>query len=198
VEAIRAGERQGAMTPRTGKATVQWYGPAVTRQLRRDLIRGLRLATAWTRKRIVKRISKSSRVGGGARSPTKGGRKPMRFQHSRPGEPPRSDTGKLRQSIYGQVSVTALRGEVGTTLKYGAALEKGVRGGTFIRPKQKKVLVFGVGGRWRFSKGHAQGAIKPRPYIWSTVTQNRRKLMALIVRPARARMGAGFRMGMIR
>jgi len=174
-----------------GRSSIRWYGPQVQRAMRAELVKGLRLAVAFARAAIIGRISKSSRAGGGVRSPRKGAGAPMTFHHSRPGEPPRADTGKLRQSIFGSVDGMRLIGSVGTTLKYGAYLEKGVSGGRLILPRQKKVLVCGVGGKWRFSRGHHQGPIKKRPYIYSTVRRNRSKIMYLITRPAQARFGRG-------
>jgi len=202
------------MLPQTGRARIQWYGHRVSAQMQADL-KGLRLATSYCRKRIVLVISKSSRVGSGARSPGPGVGPPMRFEHSKPGQPPRADTGKLRQSIYGQVHRERMLGEVGTTLKYGAGLEKGTKAHTIV-PRRKRFLVFGVarggqtsfrrGGRtqrrdrdavtgrfvarshWVFARRVRHPGTKPRPYIFRTVQRNRQRLMALICRPAQTRM----------
>jgi len=175
------------MIPRTGRAHIQWYGARVSEQMRADLVRGLRLATTYARKRIVTVISRSSRVGAGSRTPGPNAGPPMRFEHSRAGQPPRADTGKLRQSIYGQVHESQMLGEVGTTKKYGAYLEKGTRPHTIVA-RRKQLLAFGVNGVWVFKRRVRHPGMKPRPYIFSTVKKNRRKLMALIVRPAQGRM----------
>ena len=61
-----------------------------------------------------------------------------------PGQPPHALIGTLRQSIKTQVirTTTSITGFVGTALKYGRFLEFGTRGGTIIRPKSAKALVF--------------------------------------------------------
>ncbi len=46
---------------------------------------------------------------------------------SRPGEPPRLDSGRLRDSIFARVSADGLSAEVGTDLDYGAQLEFGTQ-----------------------------------------------------------------------
>jgi len=46
---------------------------------------------------------------------------------SRPGEPPRVDSGRLRDSIFARVSADGFSAEVGTGLDYGAQLEFGTQ-----------------------------------------------------------------------
>ncbi len=46
---------------------------------------------------------------------------------SRPGEPPRVDTGRLRDSIFARARAGGLSAEVGTDLDYGAQLEFGTQ-----------------------------------------------------------------------
>ena len=79
---------------------------------------------------------------GGAKSPSaKSKRKPRRYQHSKPGEPPRAITGKLRQSIFQSTDRGRMLGSVGTTLKYGAGLEKGTAAHKIVAVR-KKALAF--------------------------------------------------------
>ncbi len=170
------------------KVKVKWFGAQVDARTRTALFAGLRKGVSYARTQIVRRISTSSRVGGsGARHAKKGARPPMQFQHSKPGQPPRRDTGKLAQSIFGSQDKTLMMGRVGTTLKYGVALEVGTRPHT-IRPRRKKVLAFGVGGKWVFSRGVAHPGMAKRPYLLSTVRMHKVQINSIIINTARARM----------
>jgi len=126
------------------KATIRWYGPQVKGKVKTAAYKGLRRATAYTQKKIKLAISKPAMVGkGGAKSPSaKSKRKPRRYQHSKPGEPPRAITGKLRQSIFQSTDRRRMLGSVGTTLEYGAGLEKGISHDFPIQAKRKKSLAF--------------------------------------------------------
>ena len=170
------------------RGVIVWHGNGVKRQINAALFKGIRKAVAYTQSRIVKRISVSSRGTGGARSAKKGARPPMRFNHSKAGQPPKADTGKLRQSIFGVSDRGLLIGRVGTTLKYGAMLELGTKRHT-IAAKRKKTLAFGgmVGGKWGwvFPKSVNHPGARPRPYILSTVRMHRTVIGKIIVNTAR-------------
>ncbi len=152
---------------------VIWYGKETEAMYRRASVRALRKGGDLAKRLIQNAISKSARgPGRGARSfSAKTKRKPMAIIRSKPGEPPRADTGGLRRSIFASVDKTRVEAKVGTTLKYGAYLEKGTRGGRTITPKRKKVLVFPFKGKWVFASKVIQGAIKPRPFIAVTVNR---------------------------
>ncbi len=170
------------------KANVIWHGMRVNKRTQAALFDGLRKGVDFARTQIVRRISRSSRVGGGGtRHPQKGAGPPMQFKHSRPGQPPRRDTGKLAQSIFGTESREIMEGFVGTTLKYGAYLELGTRPHR-IMPRRKKMLAFGKQGVWRFSRGVAHPGTAKRPYILSTVRLHQVQIGAIIINTARARM----------
>lgn len=163
-----------------------WEGKRFNARVQDALFAGLRKGVDFARGEIVRRISRSSRVGGsGVRHPQKGAGSPMQFQHSKPGEPPRRDTGKLAQSIFGKESREIMEGFVGTTLKYGAMLERGTRPHT-IRPKRKKMLAFGIGGKWVFSRGVAHPGTAKRPYLLSTIVMRRELINAIIIGTAKS------------
>lgn len=170
------------------KPTIRWRGRQATAEIQNATFRGLKKAASWVEGTIKKRvISRSSRVsgGGGARSPRRGARKPMRLMHSKPGEPPRTDTGKLRQSIFSSSDRRQMLAVVGTALKYGVYLELGTRPGPPIVPRRKKMLAFGgidASGQWGwvFARRVRHPGMRPRPYMWKTVRGNRRKIMAII------------------
>jgi hypothetical protein len=135
--------------------------------------RGLRKAAALARSRIVRAISKSARVGtGGIRTPVKGSGPPMQFQRSKPGEPPRADTGKLRQSIFWSDDKARMVATVGTTLKYGVTLELGQKSRKPVVARRKKTLAFGYKGRWVFPSVSHPKPIKKRPYVVASVEKN--------------------------
>ncbi len=173
----------------------RWYGPQVARRIEAAAFRGLRKAAAHARRRIVQRISLSASVGRGAVSPTPGGRPPRRYQPSRPGEPPRARTGKLRQSIFDSADRGAMAATVGTKLKYGVYLERGT-GPSLIEPRRKRALVFGgwvssAGGMkwgWVFTGRVYHPGIRPRPYIRTTIEQERARLFRIIVDEIRLSM----------
>ena len=96
----------------------------------------------------LRRISAANRTGvqraiatGGAqvqgdaqRSIQRGGRSGIivtiggkRHQRSAPGEPPKTDTGRLAGSIFGEFSNGGLRVDVGTDVGYGTHLEFGTK-----------------------------------------------------------------------
>lgn len=154
------------------RPTIKWHRSAEAK-VRVAAGRGLRKAAALARSRIVRAISKSARVGsGGIRTPMKGAGPPMMFQRSKPGEPPRADTGKLRQSIFWSHDAARMAATVGTTLKYGVTLELGQKSRKPVVAKRKKTLAFGYQGRWVFPKVSHPKPIKKRPYVVATVQKN--------------------------
>jgi len=183
----------------------KWYGDQQARGLEASLFRGLKKAAAYGRTSIVRAISKSARAGGGGRRrPGKGKRKgrPMQFKRSRPGQPPRRDTGKLAQSIFWSADRQMLAATVGTKLKYGVYLEKGAVIPS-RSPKRKKYMVWGakegggvgrdIRGRFKAGKGwwvfakEAKGFhLAPRPYIESTLVSKKRRIEILVFSEARA------------
>lgn len=184
--------------------TVNWRGGIAAKIVQDATARGIRLAVAFASDEIKSRIKISNRVGGGGRdsrgrftgggavSPTPGGGPPMRRKHSRPGEPPRSDTGTLRRSIFHSFSRSIMTGSVGTTVKYGVALEKGFKRGPIV-PKRRRVLVFaGSGsqaGAWVFARRVRGVTVAPRPFIWDTVKRRQARIRDIIFQEVRRRTG---------
>jgi hypothetical protein len=167
------------------KATIRWYGKQVSAKVKAAGFKGLRRATAYVQRKVKVAISKPAMVGGGgAKSPSRKRKtKPRRYQHSKAGQPPRAITGKLRQSIFQSTDRKRMLGSVGTTLKYGAGLERGTKPHG-IRARRKKVLVFGGetpgGWGWIFRKRVSHPGVKPRPYLWATVKKEKAKIKSLI------------------
>lgn len=99
-------------------------------------------------------------------------------QRSRPGEPPRFQSGRLRNSIaYEMKNWHTAR--VGTNVKYAKWLEFGTKGGRVITAKNKKALYDPASGRF-FGKRVIQGAIKPRPFFRPTVNRMRPEIVATL------------------
>ncbi len=174
------------------KINVKWFGPQFTARTNAALFAGLKKGVSFARGKIVLEISTSARANvpkknRGARNPKKGAKPPMQFARSKPGEPPRRDTGKLAQSIFGSQSKALMMGRVGTTLKYGAFLEVGTRPYP-ISARRKKSLAFGFKGKWVFPRSVKHPGIAKRPYLLSTVRKNRVQINSIIISTARARM----------
>jgi len=182
------------MAVRFGGTQVFWFGAELRGRVKRGAGRGILLGCEHLKVSIMRRLSVSSRSVQGARFPKKPApgrkaRKPMLFKHSRPGEPPRFDTGKLRQSIYKDVDRAMPLGVVGTHSKIGVMMEKGTRAHV-IAPKRKKSLVYG-GTRdgvrqWIFARRIHHPGTKKRPFIKSTLRRERREISRLIFREIRA------------
>src|SRR3712207_4912965 len=104
-------------------ASIQWYGDGFERMVREEMRKRLAVAAEGVRAEVVKSIRKSvfeSRAGSN-------GRRFFRLVRSRPGEPPRAETGTLMKSIFYHVDPDENRAIVGTTLDYGAWLEVGTK-----------------------------------------------------------------------
>lgn len=157
--------------PALTRPTFRWHGSAEAK-VRAAAGRGLRKAAEMARSRIVRAISKSARGKGGVRTPVKGAGPPMQFNRSKPGEPPRADTGELRGSIFWSHDAARMAATVGTTSKVGVVLELGQKSRKPVVAKRKKTLAFGFNGRWVFPKVSHPKPIKKRPYVVATVQKN--------------------------
>lgn len=154
-------------------AKIRWNGNKVQREMRRTVVLALRKGSDLAKTLIQREIRQPARSGsGGARSPKKGAGPPMQFNRSKPGEPPKADTGRLIRSIFARVYPSRLHARVGTNVKYGVYLEEGVEGGKLIVPVRKKVLCFPVAGAWIMRPRVTQGEIKARPFIRKTINKN--------------------------
>ena len=102
------------------------------RRLRVDQLRGMERAVALAgldvQTEARKSIQRGSRSGVTVR---RGGRPHTR---SAPGEPPKTDTGRLVSNIFSILDADQLGVEVGTDIQYGRFLEFGTRRGLAARP----------------------------------------------------------------
>jgi len=174
--------------PTPGRATIRWYGDRQAKGLEEALFYGLMRAAAHAEREVKKAISSPSRTGGGGRRRPGRGRnrgKPMRFSRSKPGQPPKRDTGKLLQSIQSSGDRRAMMAVVATMKKYGVYLEKGANVPPRV-PVRKRMLVFGIGDRWVFTKFARGFRLAARPYLWATVRRERAAIAAIIQREAQA------------
>ena len=62
------------------------------------------------------------------------------IERSKPGEPPRKQTGRLRASVTHEVDAAALEARVGTNVEYGKHLELGTKRGILPRPWLRRAL----------------------------------------------------------
>ena len=62
------------------------------------------------------------------------------IERSKPGEPPRKQSGMLRLSVTQEVDETSLKARIGTNLKYGKYLELGIKRGILPRPWLRRAL----------------------------------------------------------
>jgi phage gpG-like protein len=97
---------------------------------------------------------------------------------SKPGEPPRFQSGRLRNSI-SYAMIDRFTARVGTNVKYARYLELGTKGGKVIVPKKAKALFDPVSGRF-FGKRVIQGAIRPRPFLKPTLRKMHGEIMATL------------------
>lgn len=104
----------------------------------------------------------------------------MQFSRSRPGQPPRRDTGKLAQSIFWSGDRTRMMVVVGTKKKYGVYLEKGATVPPRV-PKRKRMLVFGVGGKWVFTRYAAGFRLAPRPFVLVTLKKHKQRIEQIVM-----------------
>ena len=112
--------------PQGSTVITEWHGDAITADMRRGAVRGLKKACDYARSEVTRVISVSARVGqGGTVNPTKDGGPPVLLDHSKAGEPPRSNFGGLRKTIFSRVDEEGLFGVIGTTSMIGIFMEKG-------------------------------------------------------------------------
>ncbi len=111
---------------------VDWNDKAFNKKIKAILGSRLAGSAELLRKTVVKNISKPFQGGGGSDfSDDAFGDVQTRYgperegTPSKPGDPPKADLGLLRQSIFADVDKKQLTAEVGTTVKYGRALELG-------------------------------------------------------------------------
>ena len=120
---------------------LQWNGDGASEYVRQRAAQFLTLAAT----EVVRRAKELLSVPGTAvRSrTTRHGRKGSRITgavRSRPGEPPRKQTGQLRASVTHAVDPDKLTVRIGSPLKYGMYLELGTKRGLLPRPWLRRAL----------------------------------------------------------
>ena len=118
-----------------GGVVIQWNDKPLLQELGQASEARMRAAVQYLRRQVVKSLGTPGRLLGA----------------SKPGQPPRAQTGHLRKTIFGEVTMESgpggIRvpiGRVGTTVKYGLFLELGVAKRWTIRAKRGKMLAIPV------------------------------------------------------
>ena len=166
-----------------------WHGKEATILLAQEMHKRVKMASL-----LVQRVTQHLLKRGG-RTESGFGKAKARVgsYHSKPGEPPRTQTGRLRRSIRAEVepkvpSVAGLlkgfEGRVGTNIVYGRELEMG-RPARTIKVKTKKVLAARVGtqGWVYFGKEVRLPPMAPRPYLRPAYHRSLRAIQAIFRRP---------------
>ena len=99
---------------------VRWHGEAFRRRLEQEMTRRVTAACIL----VLNRARELLNVEGAAKQ-GKGQRLKYGADRSKPGEPPRKQTGNLLGRV--QFEVSDMRGRVGTNVKYGLWLEVGTK-----------------------------------------------------------------------
>lgn len=122
---------------------LEWHGDDAKRHVRGLVIKGLYRAAIVVSRRAKELLN----VAGTARQrgrDDKTGRFKSRLVYganpSKPGEPPRKQTGHLLQSVAYDVDEGALTARVGTNVEYGKHLELGTKKGLAPRPWLRRAL----------------------------------------------------------
>jgi phage gpG-like protein len=113
--------------------TVEWHGDAAMAHVRRNAVQFLTRAAIEVKRRAKELLS----VAGSGRVK---GKKSGPVVHSRPGEPPRKQMGRLRASVAHEVDAANLSAAVGTNVEYGRHLELGTSRGIAPRPWLRRAL----------------------------------------------------------
>ena len=83
---------------------------------------------------------------------------------------------------------------VGTKKKYGVHLEKGATVPPRV-PKRKKFLVFGVGGKWVFTRYAAGFKLAPRPYLLATLKRKKATIEHIVMSRGKKAMSGVVQVG---
>lgn len=119
---------------------VHWHGDAAIDYVRTRAMKLVEQAAITVERRAKELIS----IPGTAYTLGKrGGRGSKRITgavRSKPGEPPRKQTGRLRASVTREVARVLLAARVGTNVVYGRHLELGTKRGLLPRPWLRRAL----------------------------------------------------------
>jgi hypothetical protein len=125
-------------------ADLEWHGDEAIDHCRQKAVGFLTRAAITVSRRAKELLSlpgTTVRIGGGRDK--KGRFKGKRITgavRSKPGEPPRKQTGRLRSTVTYEVDAKTLEARVGTNTVYGRALELGTKKGLLPRPWLRRAL----------------------------------------------------------
>lgn len=108
-------------------ARLEWHGEEAKRRINRKIVQVLYKCVTL----IAGRAKELLGVAGTGRVK---GKKVGPVVRSKPGEPPRKQTGTLRRSVQTEVDEASLTARVGTNVEYGKHLELGTKRGIAPRP----------------------------------------------------------------
>lgn len=123
---------------------LDWHGDEALGHCRQKAVGFLTRAAITVTRRAKELLSlpgTAVRIGGGRDG--KGRFKSKRITgavRSKPGEPPRKQTGRLRATVTYEVDPAALEARAGTNTAYGRALELGTKRGLAPRPWLRRAL----------------------------------------------------------
>jgi len=115
----------------------KWFGDQARAFVHRRAANGLRKLTVAVETRAAMLLS----VQG------------SEIDRSKPGEPPRRQTGKLQRSVYSQVDEETLEAFVGTDDPVGTYMELGTKRGIAPRPWLRPALAYGKAKIYGFFGG---------------------------------------------
>lgn len=120
---------------------LDWYGDEAVDHVRSRIVARLHRAAIVVKNRAKELLSVpgTGRGNGPARRGA-GGRFVAMIVRSKPGEPPRKQTGRLRASVAHEVDGASLTARVGTNVEYGRHLELGTKRGLRPRPWLRRAL----------------------------------------------------------
>ncbi|MDG3003245.1 hypothetical protein [Paludisphaera mucosa] len=122
-------------------AELEWHGDEALAMIRARVVRCLHRAAIAVKNRAKELLSVAGtgRVDGKTARNAKGHFKAT-VTRSKPGEPPRKQTGLLRSKVAHEVDEATLTARVGTNLEYGRHLELGTKRGLAPRPWLRRAL----------------------------------------------------------
>ncbi len=118
--------------------SLDWNGAKAEEHIREAAIQYLNRASAIVLTRAKELLS----IPGTAQSIRAGhkGETVYGAARSKPGEPPRKQTGRLRAAVASEIDESTLTARVGTNVKYGKYLELGTKRGILPRPWLRRAL----------------------------------------------------------
>src|SRR5262249_15403283 len=125
---------------RADAMSVDWNGAAARKFIRGEAAKALSRAAISVKNRAKILLSVAGKGKGSGGRDSKGRFLSGTVTRSKPGEPPRKQTGRLRASVAHEVDDAGLAARVGTNVKYGKWLELGTKRGLLPRPWLRRAL----------------------------------------------------------